>query len=114
PDGDEVLLEIEEAKYVPVTGLLQRRPHVNAKVEIDNGADDRGSQIQDDDGIGECRWRHGAKASEERAGSGIHRRPCGERLMGDRAEQGDRYKSMDDQEGGRHVRPPVASSRTVT
>src|SRR4030095_9408124 len=32
PDGDEVLLEIEKAKYFPVAGLLQRRPYVNAKV----------------------------------------------------------------------------------
>src|SRR5437867_5491286 len=37
PDGDEVLLEVEEAKYLPVAGLLQCRSYVNAKVEIDNG-----------------------------------------------------------------------------
>ena len=64
--ADEMLLEVEEAEGLPVAGALQLGPDVDAEVQIDDPAQQRGDHIQNDDGIGERGGRHGAKAAEER------------------------------------------------
>jgi hypothetical protein len=38
PDGDEVLLEVEESKRLPMTRALQIGPNVDAEGHVKNGA----------------------------------------------------------------------------
>ena len=52
PDGDEMLLEIKETERLPMAGALQIGPDVDAEVQVDGSAEQRGNHIQNDDGIG--------------------------------------------------------------
>jgi hypothetical protein len=110
PDGDEMLLEVEEAEDLPVTSALQVWPDVDAKVQIHDPAQQSGDRIQNDDGAGERGGRHGAKTAEERTGPGARRRPGRQGLVRDRAEQHHRDQAMNDQQCGRHERHPATNS----
>ena len=48
-----MLLEIEEAERRPMAGALQIGPDVDAEVQVQDPAQQRGDHIQNDDGVGE-------------------------------------------------------------
>jgi hypothetical protein len=51
-DGDEMLFEVKETKRLPMAGVLQIRPDVDAEVHVEGSAEQRGNQIENDDRVG--------------------------------------------------------------
>ena len=47
-----MLLEIKETEGLPIAGALQIGPDVDAEVQVDGSAEQRGNHIQNDNGIG--------------------------------------------------------------
>ena len=96
PDGDEVLLEIEEAKCLPVAGLLERRPHIDAEVEVNDRAQDRGEEYRTTMALANAAAARVRKRPKNEPGRARRGCPCRERLVGDRAEERDRHQTMND------------------
>jgi hypothetical protein len=53
PDGDEMLLKIEESKGLPMAGALQSRSNGNAETQVHDSTQQRAHRIQNDDRVGE-------------------------------------------------------------
>ena len=104
-----MLLDIEEAEELPVASLFERRPDIDAEVQVNDGTQDRGARVENDDRVGKRRGWYGTKTSKERARSRVRERPGRKRLVGNRTEQRDRQQAMSDQQHGHHDGPaPVA------
>jgi len=87
-----MLLDIEEAEELPVASLFERRPDIDAEVQVNDGTQDRGARVENDDRVGKRRGRYGTKTSKERARSRVRERPHRKRLVGNRTEQRDRTR----------------------
>ena len=48
-----MLLEVKEAKRLPMAGALQVGPDIGAEWQVQDRAQQRGDRIQNDDGVGE-------------------------------------------------------------
>ena len=96
-----MLLEIKEAKRLPMASALQVGSDFDAERQIQDRAQQRRDRIENDDRVGEGSGWNAAKAAEKRVRPAAHRRPCGQGLMCDRAEQRDRDQAMNDQKRGR-------------
>jgi len=108
-DGDEMLLELEQAERFVEMHLLEDRPDADAIAGIDDGADQRGQQIENDDRLCIGGRAHAAEAGDKIALlTGGDRLPDAERLMGDRAHQRDRTEHVDDEQDTDHGFPPLA------
>jgi hypothetical protein len=74
-DCSEILLKIEKAESMPVTVAFQIRLNVNFEVQVDDRPEQRGAQVQNNDGVCVPGWLHGAEATKEGMRMGAKCRP---------------------------------------